>query len=829
MRLKKFFITFFLLLCSCITLFNPANAVNSEPDISGSESKIIQTRFHKWKPEFLEDGKSLNSQKEMQKKFNMLLALFPYPGRKAQKKTDEINGIITAKNGEVKIDLDGVKGVRIICPVKSNWVSADSVEFDITLDAGFPDMIQTMVYLKDGDYCWYEAKLLRKAVAGATVRFTAPLRNFELWRNVGHGKTMNGYSLLEIREFGVGLFCEEKMTGRISVGNFTVIPRSGYEDPLCIIEFREPLRKVGQYEMFEAQFLINRIFDNPFDPEQVDVRAEITSPSGVVWKVDGFFTQDFSRKEIYSREQLVACAPYWAIRIFPRESGIHTYQLSVTTPVERCVMQPRDFYVTPSKNKGYISVSKSDPVFWEFENGDIFFPVGHSVHASYDEHYHTMQKMPKPVHDPKTFLYDKAFQKMGENGENFTEIWMCPWWMELEWRKEWHPYKGLGRYNLENAWRLDYLFNLAEQYGIYLQIALMNHGELSYTNSDPDWQNSPFFTENGGFLQRPEEFFKSERAQKLWRQKLRYIVARWGGSPNLFGWVLVSESDLIGPYSGWSKRAKEYFEWCIATSKYLKTIEPVPHPVTNHYYGNYSHLDKNLFRQPEINYMAADAYREGSHLIDQLIGTVGLQEQIKKPIIVSEYGGDWCGATDNNLKAEQHGGIWAAYMIGMTSTPLFWWFEFVEQHDLYGTYKGFSRFIAGEDRRGKPATTKRLKAVLPKNTGDDLNCLARVGDGWCDAWIFEEKGLPYISYWESKEAFYAPKKTYEKPWEFKTFSNATATIAGFAPGIYTAEYWDTLSGEVAAKEDITVGDDRNLVLKPPVFTRDIAVKVRRKK
>jgi hypothetical protein len=212
--------------------------------------------------------------------------------------------------------------------------------------------------------------------------------------------------------------------------------------------------------------------------------------------------------------------------------------------------------------------------------------------------------------------------------------------------------------------------------------------------------------------------------------------------------------------------------------------------------------------------------------MDQLIGTVGLSQEIGKPIVVSEYGGDWCGATDNNLMAEQHGGIWAAYMIGMTSTPLFWWFEFVDQHDLYGTYLGFSRFIEGEDRRGKPATTKRLEAVAGE-PGPRVNCLARIGSDWLDAWIFQDKALPYINYYESKDAFYADEKTIEAPWVFAAISNARVLVNGFRPGDYTLEYWNTLTGEVVSANTASVVSDEKLVIQPPEFTRDIAVKVRR--
>src|SRR5258708_15228145 len=34
-------------------------------------------------------------------------------------------------------------------------------------------------------------------------------------------------------------------------------------------------------------------------------------------------------------------------------------------------------------------------------------------------------------------------------------IWMCNWWVSLEWNSKWKGYGGLTDYNLANAWKLD--------------------------------------------------------------------------------------------------------------------------------------------------------------------------------------------------------------------------------------------------------------------------------------------------------------------------------------------------------------------------------------
>jgi hypothetical protein len=741
--------------------------------------------------------------------------------------------------GAFRLVCAGERGVRLNCATRENWSGARALAFNVVADAALPDTIQVTIFLKDGDYCWYEITPAHRPTPGRAREYVVALDGSAAWRNVGHGKPLGAYSLQDVQEFGIGLFCQQPMRGAIAIESFRLLPLDAATEPLRLIEYREPDRAAGRYERYEVRFRLNRAFDNPFDPEQIDVSAQITAPSGDTWTVFGFFAQDYVRGVRDGLELLTAAgAPYWAVRIVPREAGEHTYRLTIKTPGETLELPPRSFTVAPSDRKGYVRVSaardgpKADPVHFEFDSGDVFFPLGHSVHASTDEHYHRMQKLPLPAVDRKTLFYDEVFAKMADSGETFTELWMCPWWMELEWRGDWFPFKGLGRYNQETAWRLDYLFALADRYGIYLQIALMNHGELTM-QVDADWPNSPYNTKNGGFIDEPGKWFTNERAQKLWRQKLRYIVARWGGDTHLFGWVLISESDLTGPYTGWVINDPTYRTWAVSTARALRSIDPGRHPITNHYFGDYEHLDKKLFAQPEMDYLACDCYRcgprgEGRDLVDLLLGTVALSREMGKPIVISEYGGDWCGAMDNKLKADQQGGLWAAYMCGMTSTPLFWWFGFVEHHSLYGSYAAFSRFVAGEDRRAKPAKSIKLEVTLPAPVGTPVKAIARVGEGWLDAWIYEDRGLPIIDYYESRRAFDSPTWIGEEPWTFHTITGASVRIEAFKPGAYTAEFWNTVSGEIISTAGVTVADDGLLTLAAPVFTRDVAVKVRPK-
>ena len=49
---------------------------------------------------------------------------------------------------------------------------------------------------------------------------------------------------------------------------------------------------VGKYEKLELTVALTATYENPYDPDQIDLSAEFTSPAGKVWKVNGFYGAD---------------------------------------------------------------------------------------------------------------------------------------------------------------------------------------------------------------------------------------------------------------------------------------------------------------------------------------------------------------------------------------------------------------------------------------------------------------------------------------------------------------------------------------------------------
>ncbi|RLF01464.1 MAG: hypothetical protein DRK00_11410, partial [Thermoprotei archaeon] len=206
-------------------------------------------------------------------------------------------------------------------------------------------------------------------------------------------------------------------------------------------------RRVPLYGLLEVDLNVTASYDNPFDPDQVNVTALFELPSGRKMTVPAFYYQEYERRLVDGREFLRPVRdPYWRIRFTPVEIGAHRFYVEVR---DRCGNVARSktlrFEVIPSHKRGFIRVCPYSRYLC-FDNGSSTFFVGHNV----------------CWYGPRgTFDYDEWFSEIAASGENLARIWVAPWAFGIEWRE-------LGRYDLAEAWRLDYVLKLAEEEGIYV-------------------------------------------------------------------------------------------------------------------------------------------------------------------------------------------------------------------------------------------------------------------------------------------------------------------------------------------------------------------------
>ena len=83
----------------------------------------------------------------------------------------------------------------------------------------------------------------------------------------------------------------------------------------------------------------------------------------------------------------------------------------------------REFRVAPSAARGFVQVSERDSRYFEFSNGEFFFPIGLNLHTIQDLRGDRVVEGP-PTIDRGTYTFDEYFDSLAAHDANLAEIWM---------------------------------------------------------------------------------------------------------------------------------------------------------------------------------------------------------------------------------------------------------------------------------------------------------------------------------------------------------------------------------------------------------------------
>jgi hypothetical protein len=607
----------------------------------------------------------------------------------------------------LKLGVDFPKPASAYCPIGFDVDRVGQILYHVYVPDKAPKSIKTLLFLKDKDGLWFQDFRSEPLTPGewnsvtVDVKATSPRLSPS-----GHHRVWGSVPAHRMNQVGVKFFCDESFQGALHLDRVIAYPatKNHGKGPLRILNLRENTQTVGRFEKFEITFDINRHVSNPFEPDHVKIDATFLDPDGKAVTVPAFYYRDYVRRLVNDHEQLAPVGPgVWKVRFAPVTEGLHRYYLTVSYVTqshgrgepEQLITGKRSFQCAPSDSRGFVRVSETEPLYFEFDNGEWFYPIGHNIHSPSDDTPRAVA-MQKRINadilpDHGTFSYDRMFKKMADNGENFGEVWMSSWWLALEWNPQWKHYNGLTNYNLQNAWKMDYTLRLAAKHDIYIHLVFDNHGKAS-TWCDPEWTDNPYNVRNGGFLGSPEEFFRNPIAKEIYKKRLRYIIGRWGYSTRIAGFELWSEVDLVG--DSWDFHANDVqaapkVQWHREMTQYLEHIDPWDHIRTTHFSTTYSRIKSTLVSIPGIDYITCDAYT-GRGVVPLIVKTADAFAAYGKPGMVTEYGGTPFAATPARLRADLHGGIWATYMTHTAGTPLLWWFQFLEADNLYWNFKALA-------------------------------------------------------------------------------------------------------------------------------------------
>ena len=556
---------------------------------------------------------------------------------------------------------------------------------------------------------------------------------------------------------------------------------------------------------------------NPYDPAEFTLDLVVTAADGAVQRIPGFAALPMMGRDRGDREEVTATGrENFCARWRPRQPGVYQLRLEArwgTRPAITCALPP--ITVSGARWDGYVRVDANDPRFFALD-GKAFWPVGPNLRAVTDARC-TDRLGTKPTPDRGTLAYADFFARLAPHGVNAAEIWLSTWNLALEWRGDWPEFAGLGRYSQERAWRFDRILDLAWENGIRLNVVVNNHGQAS-DQTDREWHNSPYARANGGFLDEALSYFTDERALARQDALRRYLAGRYADHPAIMGWKLWSEQDLTA--AGRQRQTEVLAAWHAQAAARWKVLDTYGHPLTTHWSGNFRTATPAVASLPGIDFLTIDAYHEPfdggkgqllAHLLnDSTARRGGLSTRYNKPVLVSEFGGNWDACPQAQMEAEHASAGFISLVSGAAGNSMLWWFEWIDQGERFGPYDAITRFMSGEDLRSEAKQPPGQSLTL--DASDQA-----AGDAvlWCHAWSRTGRLLGYVmnERWQ-QDGRQVPELSH------------TAIQVGdqINPGAMSVSWWDADSGREISHLDFTHAGGA-LTLAAPPWSRHLAFKL----
>lgn len=434
--------------------------------------------------------------------------------------------------------------------------------------------------------------------------------------------------------------------------------------PLALGKVAGP-QQVDQYGTIELRVDLQGTWDNPFDPDDVALDALVTLPSGKTYSQPGFYMVDYERKVDRGAEAMIPLPSQgWRVRLAATEVGTLRCELRARDRSGTVTTQVAPIEVVAGEGKGFIRQSSVDPHYLAFDNGTGFVPIGHNL----------------PIYHTTGQLVDEALAKMAAAGENYNRWWMSASGLGLEWEPK------LGWYRQNAAARLDYVIQLAEQYGFYYMLCMDTHQDFRQTG----WQANPFNAVNGGPCETPREWFTDEAARKLYRKRLRYTVARWAYSPHVLTWEFGNE------FEGWANTDNAVkLSWHREMSDYLAQLDPYRHLITTSWWSKTG--PEEFWELPNIDIVQTHCYTNNdTNVAEQTLDFCRHQwNTFQKPHIFGEFGiRSHASTADKDPKGwGLHNAYWASIVGGCNGPAMPWWHEnYIDPLDLYFHFTAIRNF-----------------------------------------------------------------------------------------------------------------------------------------
>ncbi|WP_170067506.1 DUF5060 domain-containing protein [Neolewinella xylanilytica] len=435
-----------------------------------------------------------------------------------------------------------------------------------------------------------------------------------------------------------------------------------------------PVEAVEKYGKFEAIVFATAEYDNPFDYDQVALSGSFSGPTGRRVEVDGYYFRPFDLDAESGTLSPTNADGSFALRFSPDEVGEWSYILTIADANGSSEAVTGSFICRQRgsvHNRGF--VRRNETNYLNFDDGGQYLPIGENM----------AWQNGNVVRD-----YRKWIDGLTGSGGNFLRLWNAYWGLGLEWKNGYDGYRGLRRYKQTNARYQDWLYDYAAERGLYVMLCLQYHGQVS-TQVNPAWADNPYNAANGGPLQRTREFFTDSTAMAHTKNRLRYVVARWGYSRNIMAWELFNE---VGWTDDYEEIKDDVATWHREMARYIKEIDPYGHLVTTSF-ADEAHGDE-VWNDPNIDLTQTHFYVNSGNIERALVGGVRRYlDTFAKPTLVGEFG---LGSDRDLVRTDPdgvyvHNSLWAGLFGGGAGTAMSWWWDnYIDPQNLYHHFRGIA-------------------------------------------------------------------------------------------------------------------------------------------
>lgn len=543
---------------------------------------------------------------------------------------------------------------------------------------------------------------------------------------------------------------------------------------------------VEKYGLVILHISTNVVVENPYDPGQLNIRVSFTSPTGKEKEIGAFWMQPYDLNT-----KLRKGNPGWQARFTPDETG--TWSVNSSIEGREIKSETVTFEVTESKKPGYVRINQENPRFFAYENGDLFFPIGMNLAWWCG------------TCDPLE-TYRNIMTQFHNAGGNTVRVWMERLSFGIEWSNA-----GLGDYGAyqKQAWLLDQVFSMAEDLGMQIVLVLLNAGDFSNW-SGSGWKVNPYNAAMGGVISKPEQFATDPQAIKFFKQRMNYIVNRWGYSTSLMAWEWWNEFDLSAIPD------ETLVPWIKEMTGFLREVDVNQHLRTNSYALR---RISPIWSMDEIDFVMKHDYSNQHPSSDGDYSSRALKDfQFlisgfpAKPVLLGEFGysSNYEEEIVEKTGIHLHNGLWASTFSGYAGSGMYWyWDSQIETNSLWYHFRGLSRFL--KDINITQYEPYPSVEVTPIDSNTE-NALAMV-----------MKGPDYL--------LWIRRGKYTVRNQYGLFSSPTSivnglsvSIMGVIPGEYTIEWYDPQKAIWLTKAvSSTTGPD--LLIQVPTFSKDLAARI----